>query len=292
MPDSFEIPVGERPSTAIRFPRPRLPRELCDHVIDALGPQADSYYVGEQQLQPLRQCTLVCREWLPRAQFWLFKHITIQRPSSLQNFLNARRDGDAILARVHSLRVTNAHMAQSPLSVLATPLGRRLSSLRTLCITSGHSPNAKNRPIHIHPVALRLYTPLTYLAALCLENAYFSSFADLGRLLSHCARIECLMLFDIDCPPDKPGLTPGCMRSDFGRSISTFLHNLRDFVVRRPLHQTSSHLNPNGCGLFQLQVTGISNVHIHRILSHLPPDGLQRLNMPLRQDDPTLPGTF
>ncbi|KAI0330104.1 hypothetical protein GY45DRAFT_787677 [Cubamyces sp. BRFM 1775] len=57
----------------------RLPQEIIDEIIDAVGSERDT--------RTLRSCALTCISWVPRARRHLFSTVTLTEPSSVRAFV-------------------------------------------------------------------------------------------------------------------------------------------------------------------------------------------------------------
>lgn len=73
---------------------PRLPTEICEQIIDAVAgvvAQDDSEWVdgSDQVVVSIRECTLVCRSWLPRSRRHLYHHVRLDGPSRTRRFFSA-----------------------------------------------------------------------------------------------------------------------------------------------------------------------------------------------------------
>ena len=60
----------------VSAPQPRLPIELCEHIIDFIFSQAKDYDNHKTQ-EALSTCSLVCRAWCARARMHLFKKVLL-----------------------------------------------------------------------------------------------------------------------------------------------------------------------------------------------------------------------
>ncbi|KAI0373821.1 hypothetical protein BV20DRAFT_678028 [Pilatotrama ljubarskyi] len=82
---------------------PRLPIELIEHVIDAVGffplPSADLVRLSSRY-NTLRSCSLLCTQLLPRSCFYLFRDVVLR---SSDDYLR--------LSLLHAVVATNPHLA-------------------------------------------------------------------------------------------------------------------------------------------------------------------------------------
>ena len=241
MPDSthsVRVPFEQHSSTTLPIPTPRFPKEICDLMIDSLGCLVISW--GDNAHVALRECALVCWEWRPRAQFWFFRWIKVDCPSTLGDFLRTHDHGEAILARTHTIRVECGrwnndqllYPPYNPLTTFATPLSRRLSSLRTLNLhaydhpRNGISQNTWLPEVPIHPHLLRLCTAFASISTLHISGVLFVNFWDLAHLLSCFTKLRTLILGYIRFSKARRMLIPGCMRKFSRDSTRKFLSNL------------------------------------------------------------------
>ena len=189
----------------------------------------------------MRNCTLVCREWRPRAQFWLFKRFKIRHNLSIQRFLNIKEHADAILARVRVVVVECGNLdstfqRNNLLTRFATPLTKRVLSLSHLEIRGGRFlRDSGDICIPIHPHALRLCSPFASVTRLVISRIRFKNTADFGHLLVCFGALKDITLSKIFIPQEKDDI----VRHNFQKTISntstrkTFLlHNLYRFEVR------------------------------------------------------------
>ena len=69
-------------SAATTMPRPPLPPELLDHIVDDLSPARDA----------LKNCCLVSKLWIPRARKHLFADVEFRTAANLQSWKNTFKD--------------------------------------------------------------------------------------------------------------------------------------------------------------------------------------------------------
>ena len=226
------------------LPTPRLPWEVWDLVIDALGSQINIYVNTAHAT--MNHCTLVCKAWHPRAQFWLLQRINLDLPSSLQGFLD--KYGNPFLHHLHTIRVNCGLMydddidklypEHNPLSTFATPLARRLHfpALRELSISTKYMDSlmpgnaTRLRTFPVRPYSLRLCTIFASLSSLDIGRMAFASFRDLAYFLRCFVKLKTLTMEYTRM--SKIGSVPGWARKKSSISVSKFLPNLERFIVR------------------------------------------------------------
>ncbi len=66
--------------------RLKLPNELVDAIISSVV-AVRGWELSPEDRQTLRNCTLVCRDWLPTSQHVLFSDVVLTRPAAWESFL-------------------------------------------------------------------------------------------------------------------------------------------------------------------------------------------------------------
>lgn len=67
------------------MPRPTLPTEICERIIDAI---ADLPIPLLEREQPLIACALVCRSWVPRARVHLYTNVLLESDTQTRKLLH------------------------------------------------------------------------------------------------------------------------------------------------------------------------------------------------------------
>lgn len=68
------------------MPRPAIPIEVCERIIDALADLVDQYLGGYKSMLA---CMQVCHDWVPRSHVHLFEHVELKTELGTQRFLDA-----------------------------------------------------------------------------------------------------------------------------------------------------------------------------------------------------------
>ena len=114
---------------------PRLPQELCDIIIDELGCSGNEYFYRNSDARTLKQCSLVCRAWTPRAQLRLFRYVSLSSVESLRELEVQLCLREEYVPEIHAIRIFIAESRGYPIRNLAsavTTLARRCSKLQVL----------------------------------------------------------------------------------------------------------------------------------------------------------------
>ena len=138
---SQPLAVSPHAMTSAAETSPILPQELCDAIIDNIGslkrcpPFIEVWW--EPEPQTLMRCTLVCRAWRLRAQFWLFRYVRLGSFSALSKLEAHLSVHDEYLHRVQGIQISFASSKGYPFRNLATAvttLSRRCPNLRVFSL--------------------------------------------------------------------------------------------------------------------------------------------------------------
>ena len=193
---------------------PILPQELCDAIIDNIGslkrcpPFIEVWW--EPEPQTLMRCTLVCRAWRLRAQFWLFRRIWLMDVESLHKLecVLDRRSEYLPIVRAIELGCGDAgrYPVQNVLAAVAT-LARRCLNLKQLSLiaTSVGEPGRTIPHCHAYlPFNLRLHSALFRqsfgtVTVLILFGVQYHTFTDFVSFISLFVALEKLAFDYIEC---------------------------------------------------------------------------------------------
>lgn len=81
---------------------PTLPVEICEHIIDHLVDESSP--TEDKVSRDLRACRLVCRAWVPRCRFHLFRSLNIVSQDMLQSIASFFQTSPFHADRVQTLR--------------------------------------------------------------------------------------------------------------------------------------------------------------------------------------------
>ena len=227
---------------------PRLPPELCDLIIDALVDDRDQKtgLLPESTHRALRNCTLVCHSWNPRARLHLRAWIHIEDVDSLANLAQRMGATPGTIAPHVSLLVIylpsdGRYPPSNVLTLLPILFRLGLSSINylSLYIFPRHDVH-QSQPreaeqetmsfphLSLHPRFSSLVTPVfSTVRGFSMCDMTFKNFSDFGKFLNCFPRLEELFCQDVQWL--TLGVVPGCMSRKTGR---TFLPNLRQLHVR------------------------------------------------------------
>ena len=250
MPSPSEAPTNAiLPATTLS---PKLPGELCDAVIDELGHWetlnihgVTEWYTGSQAL---KQCALVCREWRPRAQFWLFCYASLNNRESLWGFESTLELRAEYLAGIHGIRVYCQNSEGYPVHSLptaVTALARRCPKLRALYVDGivDHQWDEDALCTHVSfPFHLRLHSALfrqsfSNFTILILHSIHYHSDADFLAFMFSFTALQELVIQDVTCRSVQR-----VQRSEY-----IALYKKRKGVLKnlRSLRMVSAHFNPS-----------------------------------------------
>ena len=225
---------------------PKLPPELCDLVIDALGEDIDkkTFSMPESTARALKNCTLVCHSWRRRAHGYL-KHLRIwlDDVDSLRHLgRKSTKDQGLLVSHIHYLHVRFPDDGLYPPSNVFTflpilfKLG--LSSIRRVDIihedSKYHQSHDDSKDIALpylplHPSFPSIFAPVfSTVLVLHIAGVKFKNFSDFGKLVNCFTRVEEFSCCDVRW--ETVGVVPGCMSHLKGYN---FLRKLDRFEVRR-----------------------------------------------------------
>ncbi|TCD61042.1 hypothetical protein EIP91_009130 [Steccherinum ochraceum] len=105
---------------------PRLPPEVCEMVIEALGRSGD----WDRRRQTLLACMLVCRDWVPKSRFYLTDIVIFRSRNSFEAFSRMMKRSPEIRERMTDVRILVGDAEdQSWVSCVPTLLPPQLKSL-------------------------------------------------------------------------------------------------------------------------------------------------------------------
>ena len=168
----------------------RLPIEVFEFVIDCLHDE-----------KTLHSTSLVCKAWLPRSRFNLFRNIELNLPRHLDSLMDLLVSSPDIAPIIQELSVSENSIlalfrpamsiaARFPLSLSSHPLvqPRRLTVHHQLWLPTRYSPDCL--------LELSQFTSITFLD---LFDVSFTTVADLSIVLRALSHLESLSLAHLDC---------------------------------------------------------------------------------------------
>ena len=117
--------------------QPRLPVEVCEHIINMLaGRDDEKMYMNREIRKSLSSCRLVCRDWVPRCRFHLFDEVSVHSRDELQAAATFLRRSSFHADRVRILKIYGDGNDQSWISTipLSLPKLRRLVCLQLVAV--------------------------------------------------------------------------------------------------------------------------------------------------------------
>ena len=124
-------------------PKPILPQELVEHIIDQLY----------DDLAALESCSLVSRSWRPRSQYRRFRIVEVRRTRTLEQWADVCGLGSIIAASIHTLclRVISSYPGVPTSALFFVNLLAQLPSLHTLSIQNlALGPYTLGNPLQAH----------------------------------------------------------------------------------------------------------------------------------------------
>ena len=224
-----------------------LPPELWDQVIDALAENRDAstQALPEAIDYALKNCALVCRNWLPRAKLHLRHVISIDDVNSLTGLAQRMSaTSSTLFPHVSYLALhfpSDGHYPPSNVLTLLPILFRLgISSIYQLNLQVSIHPSGQLQPqeteqktvlfpyLPLHPRFPNPFTPVfSTVRVLHMSHMTFKNFSDFGKFLNCFSRLE-----ELDCQKVRwltLGVVPGCMSR---KNSPTFLQNLHHLEVR------------------------------------------------------------
>ncbi|KAI0692843.1 hypothetical protein C8T65DRAFT_71124 [Cerioporus squamosus] len=214
---------------------PRLPIELCEHVMDAVYDFYYQFVVGS--LRTLSRCALVCRAWRPRAQMILFDFVLVRDSDALHRLAAQLDESPRLRGYVHRLALRGyLHVPASTAVLFPTILRLRLPNLTHVYLQElmpeekAASPlpaDVKELPaVPIHPYFPSVLSSFNYIRKLDLVRIRFCSFGDFGRVLHPLTNLRELYCDNVSW--GVFGRPPPCMRlkASLGRDRKPFLPKL------------------------------------------------------------------
>lgn len=186
-PSPSPDPVESHQSSNSRFVKfcPRLPLELWDKTIDETLSESDPW---DHRQHILRQLSLVCRAWLPRSQYWLFKRIELASHDYATRFERLLAENPSIGRNVQQLSMCIMYPFQlqsqeEPRSWTGViqDITRRLPNMIAFELSPGHI-------VHLSPLQH------SNIRELRLRHAKFHSLKSLRSCLQSMPNLEQLEL--------------------------------------------------------------------------------------------------
>ncbi|KAL4243226.1 hypothetical protein ABKN59_000941 [Abortiporus biennis] len=186
---------------------PTLPTEVCEQVMDKIAEDLlqTNIYFRDVNFSQLTSCALVCRAWLPRSRYHMYRFIRIKNPEDLSMFRAITRQSSCASPRFLGIypsefpHPSGKHNETSPLNsswISSIPI-QISSAIRQLEVLSISNVDMRNT----HPKfnAALSVARTTEIIELC--QLTFASFTGLIRTVSSFQNIRTLVLASICISP-------------------------------------------------------------------------------------------
>ena len=185
----------------------RVPVELAEAIIDDLGSEGRGV---DYHLRTLRSCALVCKTWLPRSRYHLFRSVHIETALQFKNICTSFHTSPSLQSLVECVAVSVEATRRGSLEGENRPLDdsdvkRRafheaaavvllpmLPNLRTYKLT-GTKP-FRQRQVYLSQISLACFSRFSSIRCLTLKNLMFSNGVKLMRLLGSLPYLQDLEL--------------------------------------------------------------------------------------------------
>ena len=167
-----------------------LPIELCELVIDLVEDEAT-----------LRATSVVCKAWITRSQFNLFRAVELYLPSHLDRFLGLAQASPHLASLVKEISISESSLLallRPPMSVVA----RLPSLLSPHPFVQPYRLRVHNQlwlPTRYHPMYLFDLSRLTSITSLDLFDVTFTTVADFAIILRALRNLRILNAEHLDC---------------------------------------------------------------------------------------------
>lgn len=192
------------------FPQARFPNEIFDVIISSVAPTPTGRLTPQERCT-LRNCTLVCRDWLPASRHALFSAVVLTTSAAWDSFLlwvvNAQ-EGRPWLASIHRLEFIDKGSRYYPQSDGKDTSSEPTSAWRgqyVIPVLAGHLPNLKYLSLSIdwircppHPTTFGMFSQFKSVCELQLLSCRFPSFSTFRRVLVSLPALKSLVCMDVD----------------------------------------------------------------------------------------------
>ncbi|KAI0785977.1 hypothetical protein C8Q75DRAFT_773668 [Abortiporus biennis] len=186
---------------------PTLPTEVCEQVMDKIAEDLlqTNIYFRDVNFSQLTSCALVCRAWLPRSRYHMYRFIRIKSPEDLSMFRAITQQSSCASLRFLGIypsefpHPSGKHNETSPLNsswISSIPI-QISSAIRQLEVLSISNVDMRNT----HPKfnAALSVARTTEIIELC--QLTFASFTGLIRTVSSFQKLRTLVLVGICISP-------------------------------------------------------------------------------------------
>ena len=194
---------------------PRLPNELADAIISSVA--STERFLPEDR-QTLRNCTLVCSDWLPASRHALFFDVKLTTPAAWDSFLrwvvNAET-GRPWLASIFHLEFSDKwyNSCADGKDIPAEPTSAWRGQY-VVSILAGHLPNLEFLSLSVdwdrcppHPTTFGMFSQFKSICELRLSSCRFPSFCTFRRVLVSLPALKRLACIHVDWPfPPQPSV--------------------------------------------------------------------------------------
>lgn len=166
----------------------RVPQELVDAILNELD--------DDDNVPALRNCGLVCHNWLPSARSHLFRDITLdyEIPSETTDALEILKSSPEIALAIRSFEIAGDHRADSSLGEISKFLCS-LTRLEELTLCAMDLYKATNSNVTTFVKSLAAVTPTVKIISIYAVT--FHTFSCLSHILRAFPLLSCIDLSDV-----------------------------------------------------------------------------------------------
>lgn len=219
----------------------RFPTEIQEAIIDHIVfPLVDpgSYAIRMRSQSPgpptpydLRiaaKCAMVCKTWLPRSRFHLFRSISIEHMFQFRNLCDAFTSTPILRDLVHYLSLSSGcypdEGGDSFHETAIVVLIPQLSNIHTLRLVGDPTKIHIRQPCSLRPISLGCIALCTSLRKLILHDISFRSASDILRLIacfpkSRLKELECADIRSTPRPINLEGTTEKTMMNGISKRL-------------------------------------------------------------------------
>ena len=177
-----------------------LPLEVEENIIDHLHDHTST----------LLDCSMVCKSWIPRARFHLFRSISIRYKDELDEICNFLDANPSLRSLVRTVTLSGIDFCQPELfEVAPIVLLPKLPHVHQWEFVPSRQRHSRGHmPVLFRSMALHCFSAYLSLRKLRLATITFLRCAELGRLLLACTSLDELECVDMGLQRNEPDVCP------------------------------------------------------------------------------------